>query len=80
MTDNKEINLQNPVVEFLRKTASEIENNTISNDILLGAYDFFITSTSPTQPLDEKNMLKYFFMGWYIYNNLEKKENKNTVN
>jgi hypothetical protein len=79
MTDNKDINLQNPVIDFLRKTASEIENNTVSHDVLLGAYDFFITTNSPNNPLDEKNMLKYFFMGWYIYNNLEKKENKNNL-
>jgi|LakMenEpi03Aug12_release.lakeMendotaPanAssembly.Ray.scaffolds.fasta_scaffold3378764_1 hypothetical protein len=62
------------IIEYLRQTANLIENNEIDDKSLQSAGEFymkhlFINEIEKTDcTIEEKDMLKFLILGWYIYN------------
>jgi hypothetical protein len=63
--------------EFLRKIASDIENNTISEDELLQVSEFYMKNcmkncmkkslADPVENISNDDVIKFTTLGWYIY-------------
>uniref|UniRef100_A0A6C0DZV2 Uncharacterized protein n=1 Tax=viral metagenome TaxID=1070528 RepID=A0A6C0DZV2_9ZZZZ len=62
------------IIEHLRNIADLIENNEIDEKTLQSAGEFymkqlFIDEIEKTDcTIEEKDMLKFLILGWYIYN------------
>ena len=64
----------NPLIEFLDDLKSKISDNTISDYDKLQVIDLYMRLTMDqtiTEDIDEKKLLKYLSMGWYIYSQLK---------
>jgi|UppTromicrDC3135_1034486.scaffolds.fasta_scaffold01868_1 hypothetical protein len=56
---------------FLRNLANNIENNTLSNNDIKKLFEFYIKFKFDDNNNNSNDYnLKYFTLGWYIYNNL----------
>ena len=68
-------NLEN-LSDFLRKKADEIENVTADGKTISSALDFFLNNISVNYETDEKLFMKYYMMGWFVYDQIEKRKDQ----
>jgi hypothetical protein len=62
--------MNNSIVDFLRKAADDIEANTADICTLTESIYFYTKINKPDIVLDEKTIMKYMYLGWYLYSNL----------
>jgi len=65
----------NKIIDFLRNTADLIEKNEINEQSLQLAGEYYMRylckieiDDSKVATLDEKDLVKFLTVGWYIYN------------
>jgi hypothetical protein len=62
------------IIEYLRHTANLIENNEVDEKTLQNAGEFYMKNLFINEiekvdcTIEEKDMLKFLTLGWYIYN------------
>jgi len=68
------------IEEFLQNLVIKIRNNELNHDQSAMIRDFFYSFhfSENRDKIEEKNILKYLTLGWYIYENLNvQNENNN---
>ena len=69
------------IIEFLRNTADSIEKNEIDDQSLQIAGEYYMRNLLKTEvdnqnaTLEEKDLVKFLTVGWYIYNIILKEKN-----
>jgi hypothetical protein len=69
------------IIEFLRNTAELIEKNEISEQSLQIAGEYYMRHLCKAEiddvnaTLEEKDLVKFLTVGWYIYNIILKEKN-----
>ena len=69
------------IIDFLRNTADLIEKNEISEQRLQIAGEYYMRHLCETEiddvnaTLEEKDLVKFLTVGWYIYNIILKEKN-----
>ncbi len=61
--------------DFLSDILSQLKNNTISPSTLLSLSEFYLSytnSTNSNSSITDKTDMKYYTLGWHIYNMIEK--------
>lgn len=66
------------IENFLNKLIMDNRNNTLSKEVKTKIFELFIIdelqknsiSLDSLEEDDDKNNMKYYTLGWYIYNNL----------
>lgn len=79
-----EITQKDTIIDFLKEIAVSVENDSITDRTSMLLHDFFIATQFNNElckqddlSFDEKDLIRYMFLGWYIYNNiLTNKSNK----
>ena len=66
--------MNNNIVDFLRKTADDIESNRADIQTLTESIYFYTKISKPDIIVDEKTIMKYMYLGWYLYSNLTQQE------
>lgn len=65
--------MRDKIITFLEKLSTDFKNDTLSEENKKLVTDFFVTfecvNSDIQENVREKEILKYFFLGWYIYNN-----------
>ena len=63
----------NKIIDFLREVANSIEQQEVDENTLQSAGEFFMKNLFTKEiekvdfTLEEKDILKFLTMGWYIY-------------
>ena len=66
--------------EFLSELISRVRDDKVSNEMTKSLTDLFLMNElekagkTPSDLLNDNDM-KYYIMGWYVYNSLVKQEN-----
>lgn len=69
------------IIDFLRNTADLIEKNEINEQTLQLAGEYYMRHLCKTEiddvnaTLEEKDLVKFLTVGWYIYNIILKEKN-----
>ena len=59
---------------FMRNLLAQIDDNTLSEESYEKVKDFYIDYTlkKVENDISEYDMMRYFTMGWHVYNNIVK--------
>lgn len=75
-TMNTDTSIRKDVIHFLEDITNRLKNRSSSPDEERHALEFYIKMASNHSPdsneTDNSNDIKYFTLGWYIYENLLK--------
>jgi len=78
-TMNNDTSIRKDLIHFLEDITNRLKNRTSSSDEERHALEFYMKmisfndeNTNETNETNDENDMKYFTLGWYIYENLLK--------
>ena len=64
----------NALAPFLRKLADDLEKNKLSNEETQRIGEFYMSWLNTEEEMNDKDFIKFFTMGWYVYRQILKGE------
>jgi hypothetical protein len=63
--------IKNSILSFLKDIQTNIENDELSESQLNSLTKIYLEYNFKNDNLEDKDIIEYMFLGWYIYKNLK---------